>query len=297
MSQRRATPRRRTTAKRRPSHGRDVFAVLGALVLVAVVAVGVQRFMEPDFAGSAACTFTDAAGGAFDLTPEQARNASIIAAVATRRDLPPRAATIGVATAMQESKLRNLTGGDRDSVGLFQQRPSQGWGTAAQIRNPVYASDRFYDALVQVPGWQTMPLTEAAQKVQISAAPDAYAQHETEATTYAEALTGLRPEGVGCRLKDSVTGPPPRQVLGNLQTETGLTADLANGSLVLQAGSRRAAATAAAWAVAGADDLGVSEVRLGGRVWRRSTGADALTWSDSGEQAPNTAVRISLLGR
>jgi murein DD-endopeptidase MepM/ murein hydrolase activator NlpD len=87
-----------------------------------------------------------------------------------------------VATAIQESDLRNLPGGPDDSVGLFQQRPSQGWGTAAQLLDPAYAASRFYDKLLTVDGWEQLPLTEAAQAVQRSAYPDAYARHEDDAT-------------------------------------------------------------------------------------------------------------------
>lgn len=266
-------------------------------MLVAALGIAVSRFLDPGLGGPPRCTFTNASGSVFDLTPEQARHAATIAAIATRRDLPPRAATIAIATAMQESKLRNLPDGDRDSVGLFQQRPSQGWGTPAQIRNPVYAAGKFYDGLVKVPGWQTLPLTEAAQKVQLSGAPHAYAQHETEAAAYAEALTGLRPEAVGCRLKDAATGPSAQQVRAQLETEAGLAADAVDGAIVLQARTRRAAATAAAWAVASADDLGVAEVRLGSRVWRRTTTEESLAWAAASEEAADTAVRITLVHR
>ncbi|WP_461296380.1 C40 family peptidase [Streptomyces harbinensis] len=111
----------------------------------------------------------------------QVRNAATITAVARGRSLPPRAAVVAVATAIQESSLRTLDHGDRDSVGLFQQRPSQGWGSAAQLRDPVYSSSKFYDALVRVPGWEGAPLTEVAQAVQRSAFPDAYARWEKAA--------------------------------------------------------------------------------------------------------------------
>src|SRR5215213_3746942 len=145
------------------------------------------------------CTAT-AAGRSTDLDPEQAGNAAIIASLAVRRGLPGRAATIGIATAMQESKLRNLPGGDRDSIGLFQQRPSQGWGTPAQIRDPVYASNAFYDVLVKVEGYEDLPITRAAQTVQRSAFPSAYADHEPEARILASALTGYSPAGLSCAL-------------------------------------------------------------------------------------------------
>lgn len=132
------------------------------------------------------------------LSTAQARNASIIAAVAERRHLPARAISIAIATAYQESKLQNLGSGDRDSLGLFQQRPSQGWGTPQQIRNPYYAAGAFYDALVQVDGYQDMAITEAAQAVQHSAFPNAYADHELDGRTIASAMSGYSPAAFTC---------------------------------------------------------------------------------------------------
>ena len=116
------------------------------------------------------------------VTPEQVANARTIAQVARDRGLPDRAVVIALATAQQESRLRNLDYGDRDSLGLFQQRPSQGWGTDAQVQDPVYAAGRFYDGLVQVPDWQSARLTDAADAVQRSAFPEAYGQWELMAT-------------------------------------------------------------------------------------------------------------------
>ena len=114
-------------------------------------------------------------------TEEQKRNASVITNVARSRSLPPRAAVIGVATAIQESMLKNIRYGDRDSQGLFQQRPSQGWGTVAQVTDPIYASNSFFERLAKVDKWQTKPLTKAAQNVQRSGFPDAYAKWEKTA--------------------------------------------------------------------------------------------------------------------
>lgn len=125
-------------------------------------------------------------GRAFDT--EQVRNAQIVEAVAAGRALPARASVIALATAMRESSLRNLGYGDRDSLGLFQQRPSQGWGTAAEIMDPVHATGSFLDRLVRVPGWQTLPLTAAADAVQHSAFPDAYAEYEGAAQQLADAF-------------------------------------------------------------------------------------------------------------
>ncbi|GGZ40605.1 C40 family peptidase [Streptomyces poonensis] len=123
-----------------------------------------------------------------ELPAEQIPNAQTIVATGIGLHIPKRGQVIALATAMQESRLRNLSGGDRDSLGLFQQRPSQGWGTPDQIRDPVHASEGFYKALLQVKGWQQMTVTQAAQAVQKSAYPDAYAQWEPLATALQKAI-------------------------------------------------------------------------------------------------------------
>ncbi|MEO3742371.1 M23 family metallopeptidase [Plantactinospora sp. B5E13] len=124
----------------------------------------------------------------------QMRNAAIIINVGKDRDLPPRAWVIAVATALQESTLHNYgylgSKNDHDSLGLFQQRPSMGWGSPKQVQDPVYASTKFYEKLEKVPDWQNLPLTVAAQRVQISGYPDAYAKHEATATQIVNVLTG-----------------------------------------------------------------------------------------------------------
>ncbi|MFE7272470.1 C40 family peptidase [Streptomyces sp. NPDC057623] len=128
-----------------------------------------------------------------DLPAEQIPNAQTIVATGISLDVPKKGQIIAIATAMQESRLRNLNSGDRDSLGLFQQRPSQGWGTAQQIRDPVYASERFYKALLKVDGWQQMKVTQAAQAVQKSSYPDAYAQWEDLATALQKAIAATFP--------------------------------------------------------------------------------------------------------
>jgi hypothetical protein len=115
-------------------------------------------------------------------TATQTRNAATVINVARTRALPPRAAVIAVATAIQESSLNNLRHGDRDSVGLFQQRPSQGWGSTDQLTDPVYAASAFYGTLTAIPDWQTKPLADVAQSVQRSAHPSAYAKWEQAAS-------------------------------------------------------------------------------------------------------------------
>ena len=133
------------------------------------------------------------------LSAAQLANARIIAQVGINMSVPPPGEAIALATALQESDLENLNYGDRDSLGLFQQRPSQGWGTSAQILDPAYASRQFYTHLLQVPGWRSMPTTQAAQAVQRSAFPDAYAKWDGEARALEATLTGA----VACTPGDS----------------------------------------------------------------------------------------------
>ncbi|WP_232664981.1 hypothetical protein [Pseudonocardia sp. TRM90224] len=122
-----------------------------------------------------------ATGGAAGATDEQRINASVIVGVGLRMQVPERGQWVALATAMQESGLRNIAYGDRDSLGLFQQRPSQGWGSPAQVMDPSYAATQFYSRLLAVPGWVEMPLWKAAQTVQRSAFPTAYSKWEQAA--------------------------------------------------------------------------------------------------------------------
>jgi hypothetical protein len=173
-------------------------AALALLAGAGVVAVrhDVLPFVAPDECSA------DVGGHTVVLDPSQARYAGLITAIAVQRGLPARAASIALAAAFQESDLRNLDGGDRDSAGLFQQRPSQGWGTGAEVRDPEHATNAFYDALEQVDGYEGLAITVAAQEVQRSGFPDAYADHEADARALASALTGNSPEGFSCRLGD-----------------------------------------------------------------------------------------------
>jgi hypothetical protein len=166
------------------------------VVLAVVVGVGVAFWRGsgplPDPEG---CTATTA-GRTVVLDLEQAENATLIAAIGVRRGLPARAVSIALATAYQESKIRNLAHGDRDSLGLFQQRPSQGWGTAQQVRNPYYAINAFYDVLSKIEDYQSMRITEAAQQVQRSGFPEAYEDHAADARALASVLTGYSAGGL-----------------------------------------------------------------------------------------------------
>jgi cell wall-associated NlpC family hydrolase len=137
---------------------------------------------------------TDVRIEGLDLPAEQVPNATTIVATGLSLNVPRKGQIIALATAMQESRLRNLGYGDRDSLGLFQQRPSQGWGTAQQIRDPVYASEQFYKHLLKVDGWQQMTVAQAAQSVQKSGYPDAYAQWESLATALQKAIAKTFPD-------------------------------------------------------------------------------------------------------
>jgi hypothetical protein len=158
-------------------------ALLVAVVVLVALAWRADGAGPPDAVPTCALP-----GSAVTITAEQAANAATIAQVAWDRGLPDRAVVVALATAQQESGLRNLDHGDRDSLGLFQQRPSQGWGTEAQVQDPVYAAGQFYDRLVQVPGWDTGRLTDVAQTVQRSAFPEAYQKHEAMAIDLTAAL-------------------------------------------------------------------------------------------------------------
>jgi hypothetical protein len=187
-----------------------------ALVVLAVV-VGVTTFDKVGPLLSSEGCEAQAGGHSVSLSMEQAENVSLMAAISVQRGMPARAASIAIATSAQESKLYNVEHGDRDSLGLFQQRPSQGWGTAEQILNPYYSINKFYDELAKVDGYESMRITEAAQLVQRSAFPEAYADHEADARTLASALTGNSPRAFTCVVDDDAESAPGRLL------DTGLT--------------------------------------------------------------------------
>jgi cell wall-associated NlpC family hydrolase len=141
-----------------------------------------------------------------DNPAEQVPNTKTIQATGVAMNIPARGQIVALATALQESGLRNLTYGDRDSLGLFQQRPSQGWGTASEILDPVHASTSFYTALEKVSGWQSMTVTQAAQAVQQSGFPDAYAKWEPLATALQKAIAPLLAQAGGASPSPSPSG-------------------------------------------------------------------------------------------
>ncbi|MBQ0905471.1 C40 family peptidase [Micromonospora sp. U21] len=209
-----------------PVSARALAAIGAAVVALLVLCVaGIGALFTGGGAASAACYSAVGADGApllptMHLTPpaggfpgvgwdgEQMANAATVVAVGAERGVPPRGWVIALATAMQESTLRNLPGGDRDSVGLFQQRPSQGWGSPAQLQDPRNAAGKFYSGLLGVDGWQAVPLTDAAQAVQRSAFPGAYAKWEDDAIALVRVLAGGTAAGpVAGDLEQAMSNP------------------------------------------------------------------------------------------
>jgi hypothetical protein len=162
---------------------KSLLAVTGLTLAGGVVAGPATTALAADAKPAAAAVQGDQS--TITLSAEQKDNAKAIIAATKKAGMDERAAVIAVGTALQESKLENLghlgDRNDHDSQGLFQQRPSSGWGTVEQITDPEYSTTAFLKGLKAVDGWQDMPLTKAAQKVQVSAYPDAYAQWETQA--------------------------------------------------------------------------------------------------------------------
>lgn len=247
-----------------------------------------------------------------DLDAVQLQHASTINAVGMSRALPERARIIALATAYQESQLRNLPDGDRDSLGLFQQRPSQGWGTVKQISDPVYAVGKFYDALVKVDAWQKMSLTKAAQAVQYSAFPDAYAKWEGEAITLATALGGGSQVQLNCRAgaQPPTADAPARRALSGTtaapaklkatlaaaQAELGglKVVDITGSTAVVTIGLRGVSTPAAgralaAWSVAHSAGFSVVAVSVDDRIWTEHSWSAAVATGAAGQVSISTS--------
>lgn len=257
--------------------------VIAAVVVTALAFGGTklwQGLSKPlgDLLGSGPmCTATITSGSA-SLTPEQTENAALITAVAVRRGLPARAVTIALATAMQESKLRNLDYGDSDSLGLFQQRPSQGWGTAAQIKNPAYSANAFYNALIKIHDYQTRPIGEVAQAVQRSAdvsTGPSYAQHEQDARAFASTLTGFSPHGLSCRINAPTTAHPTTataEITSFFGAFTGTPLTHGTTSTFTVTGTAAQGWSVAAYLVSQSDRYGLVQVSWDGWSWTSDNG-------------------------
>jgi hypothetical protein len=264
-----------------------LLALAGTLGFVAVLRSFSHDIKLPSLLSSG-CTVT--ANGTVDLDPVQMANAATIAAVGMRRKMPEQAVVVALATALQESKLENREDGDRDSIGLFQQRPSQGWGAPEKLKDPRYAADRFYSALKRVKGYQKMRVTDAAQRVQRSAYPNAYQKWADEAQILARALTGRAASAVAC----TVTGAPAmRGATAAAALMTGLRLDWGKGLPTSAAAEQAAGLTVAVnsvttgwqyahWLVSHASDTGLERVRFADLEWDAGKGKWQAVTGDGG---------------
>jgi hypothetical protein len=227
------------------------------------------------------------------LDLDQAHFASIIAGVSVRRGLPSRAASIALATAYQETGIRNLDHGDSDSVGLFQQRPSQGWGTKQQVMDPYYATGKFYDALVKIKNWETDDINDVAQKIQQSGHPEAYRDHEADGRVLASTLTGQSPAGFSCLDRSGAPGDA-KGLRSSLQRTFGELDDSTEGSVVtIRAGSSRQAWAYAHFAVANAQSYGVTTVKIGNRSWQTQD-FNLPDWQETTPKLKTARVEITV---
>jgi hypothetical protein len=268
----------------------------GLVIAVLVVAVAVGgAFGIKALWNAAKSQFTadTCTVGPYSLDPDQAAVASTMVGAVTkyRTRLPERATVLALAAALQESKLRNLAPdqGDRDSVGVLQQRPSQGWGKvdgqpdsisdrARRLTDVGFATTSFLDALVRVPHWQRLPLAEAVQDVQISADGSAYAQHEPEAKALADALQGRKPAAISCSFRKPTKVAPSSVVAKQAGDQLGIDTPTAIGHTVRVPGARW---QTVAWFVANADRLGIETVGYNHRRWTRSDGWTRSTDSEA----------------
>lgn len=243
---------------------RRLILALGLVVALVVAAVvGVRALIGQVTNNGPSCTLGQGAS-ALDLDPEQAADAATIAAVAKTRGLPNHAVTIALAAALQESKLYNLGYGDRDSLGVFQQRPSEGWGTPAQLIQPAFAASAFFAHLARISGWQTLPVATAAQLVQHSADGSAYAQWEEEARALARALTGEITAGLSCKFADHRV-PKSAALTAAATTELGASWTTGGANLARDW-------TVAEWLVAHSYAYGIVRVEVRGSVWDNRSG-------------------------
>ncbi|WP_026555620.1 hypothetical protein [Arthrobacter sp. 35W] len=272
-----------------------LLVLAGVLGLIVAGGIWAVSFFKPFAAPLAQGCRAAADGTEYSLALDQTENAALITAVSVRRGMPARAASIGLATAIQESKLRNITHGDLDSLGLFQQRPSQGWGTEEQILDRFHSTNAFFDVLATVPGYEDMPITEAAQIVQRSAYPDAYAQREPTGKAFASALTGHSPAALSCTLTAPDGTGSPAAVADALDAAYGSVPSQIDGALLSVAASETAGWSYAQWAVANAQSLAITEVSFAGQRWVRGNndGSRNAGWHSTGAEPGPVVITVA----
>jgi hypothetical protein len=269
----------------RPSWRRPLIVVTVIVVLLTIggytAYTAYERFVQRllTIPGCQAGTGVNAVGLDFG----QAADAATIAGVAARDHLSSKALTIAYATAFQESKLENLSYGDRDSIGIFQQRPSQGWGTKSELEDPAYAARAFFGALVKVPHYQSLPVYQAAQDVQHSADGSAYEQYAQTGSALATDFT-TRPHAVTCWYQPaakSAGGPNLGGAMHGLADAFGQPGEggavdtvsrvRSSDSAVITVASR-SGWTVANWLVTNASSYGITRVSYGGYRWTAGLG-------------------------
>ncbi|MDQ2827328.1 MAG: hypothetical protein M3Y04_10290 [Actinomycetota bacterium] len=249
-------------------------------MLVGVATLAGVAFLRTQFVPKPAptCLVTSPAGRV-RLSVSRAANAATIAAVGKREGMVDHAVTVALVAALQESKLDNLPFGDLDSVGLFQQRPSQGWGTPPQLMDPNYAATAFYTALRRIPGWEALPVGDAAQAVQRSAAPDAYGPWEREGRVLADALTGESSAAFACQFDPPASAGQPGSLAAAVSAELGSPA--LDSTLADARGW-----TVASWLVAHGYTYHITSVSFLGYLWTSSSG----TW----QPRPPTVAQVQV---
>ena len=267
-------------------------ALIATLVLVVAIGVAGDRLWSAvrSHFSSDSCSV-----GAYGLDADQAGVAATMVgevgkfAGTSSAGLPDRAALLVLMAGLQESKLTNLAAGDgdRDSVGVLQQRPSQGWGgtgslthRAAVLTDVGEATREFLVALVRVPHWRTVDPAKAIQAVQISADGSAYTKHRPEADVLASALLGRTPAGISCRFAAPTEVAAPSTVARLARSDLGIDTPAVHGDTVRVPGAHW---QTAAWFVAYANRLGIQQVAYDGRRWTRTTGWNAVAGVGSGQ--------------
>src|SRR4051812_25029635 len=255
---------------------RTIKVIVGVLVVVGVAIGGGYGLHSLWTTAKSHLAVDNCTIGSYDLDPDQASVASTMVGAVTRYrvNLPERAAVLTLAAGLQESKLRNLAPGegDRDSVGVLQQRPSQGWGGGdpAKLNDVGEATKEFLDRLVKVPHWSTLPLADAVQAVQISADGSLYAQHEPEAKALADALQGRTAAGISCEFQKPTRVASAATVAAQARKQLGITSPAAADPLTVRAPG--AGGKPVAGFIANADRLGIAGVPSAGREWSRGDG-------------------------
>ena len=300
---------------RRRSHGAGALIAVVILVVAALIAAWMllPRLFTPHetarTAEEAYCAAAASDGARRTLAPDQAQNAALIANIAVTRGLPDHAATVAIATAMQESRLMNLDYGDLDSLGLFQQRPSQGWGTAEQVSDMTYATNIFYDHLLQVPDWETIPIEDAAQEVQRSGYPDLYATWDAMAHAWAAGLTGEFGATISCALEPATSSDADGLIAALPVAYPSVTAATApataegngnnssNGTTIIVAlpdglsadDHNRLCWQVMGWLVTHARQYGIDALHANGMEWNRKDGV----WT--GTEATEQTITVTLV--